>query len=231
MAGAFVSRAACGRHFGAYPPSSTIEPMRSPIQLTGDPDLDAELWARRLAGPSADAAPAAEALAGLGTARSLQLLVEATRLPDSMSRGIAATALGSHPLASAAAERLQELLRDPSEYVASAARSALSVMSGDAPQGPPVTSIEDVVSGVGDAATRIELVVAEARHVFEDHADGHWRSEYKDRYARLLLAELDADSALEARLLASGDRLLKMLTYRALELRRARVAPGGSGQD
>ena len=203
--------------------------MRSPIQLTGDPDVDAELWARRLAGPSADAAPAAEALVGIGTARSLELLVNATRLPDSMSRGIAANAMGSHPLASAAAERLEELLRDPSEYVASAARSALSRMSG-VPRAP-ATSIEDVVSVVSDAATRIELVVAEARHVFEEHADGHWRSVYKDRYARLLLAELEADSGLEARLLASGDRLLKMLTYRALELRRARVVPGGLGQD
>jgi hypothetical protein len=56
--------------------------MRSPIRLTGDPDVDAELWADRLSGPSADAAPAAEALAGLGTARSLQLLVDATRFPD-----------------------------------------------------------------------------------------------------------------------------------------------------
>jgi hypothetical protein len=46
-----------------------------------------------------------------------------------------------------------------------------------------------------------------------------------------VLAELDADSALRERLLASRDRLLKMLTYRALELRRARVVPGGSGQD
>ncbi len=205
--------------------------MRTPIQLTGDPDVDAELWARRLAGPSADAAPAAEALVGIGTARSLELLVNATRLPDSMSRGIAANAMGSHPLASAAAERLEELLRDPSEYVASAARSALSRMSGDAPRAPPAVSIEDVVSVVSDAATRVELVVAEARHVFEEHADGHWRSVYKDRYARLLLAELEADSGLEARLLASGDRLLKMLTYRALELRRARVVPGRSGQD
>ena len=198
--------------------------MRSPIQLTGDPDVDAELWARRLAGPSADAAPAAEALVGIGTARSLELLVDATRLPDAMSRGIAANAMGSHPLASAAAERLEELLRDPSEYVASAARSALSRMSG-VPRAP-ATSIEDVVSTIADAATRIELVVAEARHVFEDHADGHWRSAYKDRYARLVLAELDADPALGERLLASRDRLVKMLTYRALELRRARVAPG-----
>jgi hypothetical protein len=196
--------------------------MRSPIQLTGDPDVDAELWARRLTGPSADAAPAAEALVGIGTARSLELLVNATRLPHSMSRGIAANAIGLHPLASAAAERLEELLRDPSDYVASAAQSALSRMSGGAPR-TAATSIEDVVSGIADAATRIELVLAEARHVFEDHADGHWRSAYKDRYARLVLAELDADSALGERLLASRDRLLKMLTYRALELRRARL--------
>ena len=66
--------------------------------------------------------------------------------------------------------------------------------------------------------------VAVVRHLFEEHADGRWRSARKDRYARLLLAEIDADPGLEARLLASGDRLTKMLTYRALELRRARRA-------
>lgn len=81
-----------------------------------------------------------------------------------------------------------------------------------------------------DVRTPIELVVAEARHVFEAHADGHWRSVYKDRYARLLLSELDADSGLGPRLLASGDRLTKALTYRALELRRARAGSGGPGR-
>jgi hypothetical protein len=104
-------------------------------------------------------------------------------------------------------------------------------MSGDAPQSPPARSIEEVVSGTPDAAARIELIVAEARHVFEDHADGHWRTLYKDRYARLLLAELDVDSGLPARLLASGDRFTKMLTYRALELRRGGVEPRRPDRD
>ncbi len=102
--------------------------VRTPIHLTGDPDADAESWGKRLAGPAVDAAPAAKALAGLGTMRSLEVLLEGTSLPDGMSRGIAATAVGSHPLASAARERLEELLRDPSEYVASAARGALELV-------------------------------------------------------------------------------------------------------
>jgi hypothetical protein len=198
--------------------------VRTPIHLTGDPDVDAELWGRRLAGPSVDAAPAAEALAGLGTMRSLELLLEATRLPDGMSRGIAAAAVGSHPLASAASSRLEELLRDPSEYVVSAARGALARIRGAEPPIRPARSIEEIVDELEDPAARIQCVVAEARHVFEEHADGGWTSVYKDRYARLLLAEIDADPGLVARLLASGDRLTKMLTYRALELARARRA-------
>lgn len=200
--------------------------MRTPIHLTGDPDVDAGVWGSRLAGPSVDAAPAAKALAGLGTMRSLELLVNATRLPDGMSRGIAADAIGSHPLALAASERLEELLRDPSEYVVSAARRALARIRGAEAPIRAARSIEEIVGEIADAAARIHRVVAEARHVFEEHADGSWRSLYKDRHARLLLAEIDADPGVEARLLASGDRLTKMLTYRALELRRARPGPG-----
>lgn len=95
----------------------------------------------------------------------------------------------------------------------------------------PAPSIEEIVAELADPAARIERVVAEARHVFEEHADGSWTSLYKDRYARLLLAEIDADPGLVAGLLASGDRLTKMLTYRALELDRARRASRRPGRD
>ena len=58
----------------------------------------------------------------------------------------------------------------------------------------------------------------EACHVFRMHADGIWVSLYKDRYARKLAAHISAHPGLPHRLLRSGDRVIAMVTHRALAL-------------
>ncbi|HEX2881990.1 MAG TPA: hypothetical protein VHO25_20870 [Polyangiaceae bacterium] len=72
------------------------------------------------------------------------------------------------------------------------------------------TNIED--------SERISKLLNEACHVFRHHSDGHWKSDDKDAYAALLAAELRRRPSLAGRLLNTDDRVIKMLTYRALEL-------------
>lgn len=60
----------------------------------------------------------------------------------------------------------------------------------------------------------------EACHVFRRHADGNWVSTYKDHYAREVATHISAHPGLPHRLLRSGDRVIAMLTHRALELLR-----------
>lgn len=64
----------------------------------------------------------------------------------------------------------------------------------------------------------LSAILNEACHVFRRHADGHWKSQYKDKYASLLAARIAAHRGLSHRLLRSGDRVISMLTHRALEL-------------
>ena len=61
-------------------------------------------------------------------------------------------------------------------------------------------------------------VLNEACHVFRMHADGNWKTLYKDKYALLVAAHLKAHPGLAHRLLRSGDRVIQMVTYRAMEL-------------
>lgn len=192
--------------------------MRSPIHLTGDPDVDADRWAPRLAGSVDDAQAAAAALVGLGTPLSLRHLLDATRLPGWTARLVAVGAIRAHPLGATAAARLEELTRDPAEYVAARARETLEALRGPSePAQPP-----ELPARAPSAAVRLEQLLEEAQHVFECHADGRWRTAYKDWYARELLEALDADPGLERRLRASEDRLARMLLFRALELRAGR---------
>lgn len=76
-----------------------------------------------------------------------------------------------------------------------------------------------------ESNARLSRLLNEACHVFHDHADGNWATVYKDKYARLLCVEMSAMPFLVPRLLGTGDRVIKMVTYRALEL----DAGGGSG--
>lgn len=65
---------------------------------------------------------------------------------------------------------------------------------------------------------RIGAILNEACHVFHHHAGGTWEARDKDVYARKLAAELTARPGLAGRLLTTQDRVVKMVTHRALEL-------------
>ena len=55
--------------------------------------------------------------------------------------------------------------------------------------------------------------------MYHCHAEGIWKSNDKDAYAEQILKFIDAQPKLESRLLRSTDRVIKMLVYRAIELR------------
>ena len=67
---------------------------------------------------------------------------------------------------------------------------------------------------------RISAILNEACHVFYHHAEGQWLASDKDAYAGRLAAEIKARPGLAGRLLSTDDRVVKMITYRALELLR-----------
>ena len=70
-----------------------------------------------------------------------------------------------------------------------------------------------------DEAVKLSALLNEACHVFYGHAEGVWVSSDKDAYATSVLNFITKHPELESRLLRSKDRIIKMLTYRALELR------------
>lgn len=73
--------------------------------------------------------------------------------------------------------------------------------------------------GLGqDAQERVNGILNEACHVFRHHAEGCWKSADKDSYAKLLMTEMLLNPGLSSRLLRCGDRVVKMITYRALEI-------------
>jgi hypothetical protein len=67
---------------------------------------------------------------------------------------------------------------------------------------------------------RVSDILNEACHVFRLHADGNWATQYKDRYALLLANEIAAHPSLIKRLLGTRDRVVKMVTYQAIELNK-----------
>lgn len=68
---------------------------------------------------------------------------------------------------------------------------------------------------------RIGAILNEACHVFRFHSGGTWSEHDKDAYAQRLAEEIAARPGLAGRLLHTKDRVVKMLTYRALELLRS----------
>jgi len=66
--------------------------------------------------------------------------------------------------------------------------------------------------------TRISAVLNEASHVFDWHAEGLWKSEYKEGFARLLVPDLKRHPKLIKSIIALGDRVFSMVVYRAVEL-------------
>jgi hypothetical protein len=64
----------------------------------------------------------------------------------------------------------------------------------------------------------LSKILNEACHVFHYHADGNWKTAYKDNFASLVATYIEAHPGLPHRLLRSEDRVVKILTYRALEI-------------
>lgn len=83
------------------------------------------------------------------------------------------------------------------------------------------TEIDCALGEVPEHNKRIGNLLNEACYVFHHHAEGVWRSYDKDAYASRLAKELRSRPGLAARLLNADDRVIKVLTFRALELNEA----------
>jgi hypothetical protein len=90
------------------------------------------------------------------------------------------------------------------------------------------TDIDYDLGNVHEDSERIGRLLNEACHVFHHHAEGVWHSNDKDAYASRLAEEIRLRPGLVARLLNTDDRVVKMLTFRALELRQANDDQHGS---
>ena len=71
----------------------------------------------------------------------------------------------------------------------------------------------------GEDVSKLSFLLNEACHVYHYHAEGVWKSDDKDSYAKEILKYITEHSELESRLLQSEDRVIKMLVFRAIELR------------
>jgi hypothetical protein len=90
----------------------------------------------------------------------------------------------------------------------------------DLPKNDGWTDVQYELGVEPEDNARISRILNEACHVFRHHASGVWQSEDKDAYAALLVAEIERRPSLVGRLLKTDDRVVKMITYRALELGR-----------
>jgi hypothetical protein len=71
-------------------------------------------------------------------------------------------------------------------------------------------------------SARVGAILNEACHVFHRHPEGSWRVSDKDVYAARLVPEIQQRPGLVGQLLNTDDRVVKMLTHRALELLKQR---------
>ena len=73
-----------------------------------------------------------------------------------------------------------------------------------------------------DVVKKLQELFVEAGHVFKRHSEGVWGQAGgdKDRYAKALNEILDQYPGLVGRLLKLDNRVIKMVTYRAVELLR-----------
>ncbi|MFZ6749930.1 hypothetical protein [Undibacterium sp. Ren11W] len=65
---------------------------------------------------------------------------------------------------------------------------------------------------------RLSAILNEAAHVFDWHAEGLWRTAYKDGFARLLVPNIRLHPKLIRSILKLNDRVFSMVAYRAVEL-------------
>jgi hypothetical protein len=85
------------------------------------------------------------------------------------------------------------------------------------------TDIEYKLVNDPEQNKRLSEILNEACHVFHHHKEGVWKSHNKDSYARLIASEIKNSKSLIRKLLGTGDRVIKMLTYRAVELNKAEI--------
>jgi hypothetical protein len=74
------------------------------------------------------------------------------------------------------------------------------------------------ISPDAETNARISAVLNEAAHLFDWHADGQWKTVYKDDLARRLMPDLKAHPKLVRRILKLNDRVFAMVVYRSVEL-------------
>ena len=74
------------------------------------------------------------------------------------------------------------------------------------------------VSPNGEENAAISAILNEARHVYDWHKQGIWKSEYKDGFVRLLIPYLQNHPKLIPNINGIGDRVFSMVVYRAVEL-------------
>lgn len=67
---------------------------------------------------------------------------------------------------------------------------------------------------------RLQAIFSDAGHIYKCHAEGVWAiaDGDKDRLATQLVGVLETHTGLTGRLLKLDNRLIRMITYRALEL-------------
>ncbi|MRR51760.1 MAG: hypothetical protein EG825_12760 [Rhodocyclaceae bacterium] len=68
-----------------------------------------------------------------------------------------------------------------------------------------------------DENDKLSSLLNEACHVFHHHAEGIWDKD-KIAYASSLIPFINQHPSLIKRLLATNDRVVKMITYKAIEM-------------
>ena len=79
----------------------------------------------------------------------------------------------------------------------------------------------------------LQDLLSDAGHVFKCHGEGIWSvpGGYKDYYAGCLVEILSEHPNLVHRLLKTGNRIIKMITYRAIEMQKEAQAKGTTVRD
>jgi hypothetical protein len=90
----------------------------------------------------------------------------------------------------------------------------------------------DALKGIDrnpELVRKLQDLFSEAGHVFKKHPEGVWGipGGDKDAYAKDLNLILNQYPGVAGRLLKLDNRVIKMVTYRALELREAKSAEAG----
>jgi len=72
-----------------------------------------------------------------------------------------------------------------------------------------------------DLNSRMSDLINEFCHVFRCHADGHWKTEYKPKYVKLLAVEIRQKPSLIAKLKNLKDPVVSNIPYAAIEFNKS----------